>query len=299
MNSPRAVEAARITAGRAVGPNRVNSIQPRPPRDQPGVVFRFAEACQADDRIIAGLLGGSRARGEADEFSDVDLYAITTDDALESVMSSRDAFVRKFGDPLFLEDFGLDRIAFCIFDDGTDVELHFEPEAALKRLEVGPFQTLVDKRGILGGEEFPFSRPDPAEQRERLRETVMWFWHDVSHFLAAMSRGDLWWAHGQLEALRRYCVNLVRIRHGVEAHEEAYEKLSKEVPVSELTELVSTFCALERDAMLESGLRIVAFFRENAPRIAEANGVAYPTDLARLKSTRLEKLTDPASGDAR
>jgi predicted nucleotidyltransferase len=276
----------------------VRSIQPRAPRDQPGVVFRFAEACEADDRIIAGLLGGSRARGEADEFSDIDLYAITTDDALENVMSSRDAFVRRLGDPLFLEDFGLDRIAFCILRDGTDVELHFEREGALKRLEVGPFQTLVDKRGVLGRAEFPFSRPDPDEQRERLRETVMWFWHDLSHFLAAMGRGDLWWAYGQLEALRRYCVNLVRIRHGVEAQGEAYEKLSKEVPVGELTELASTLCALQRDAMLESGVRIVAFFREHAPRIAKANGVAYPIDLARLKSTRLEELTDPASGDA-
>ena len=273
----------------------MNPTRPRPPRDHSVVVSRFAEACEADDRIIAGLLGGSRARGEADEFSDVDLCAITTDDALESVISGREALIRSIGEPLFLEDFGLDRIAFFILGDGTDVELFFEREGALERLEVGPFQTLVDKRGILGGAEFPFSRPDPGEQRERLRETVMWFWHDLSHFLAAVGRGDLWWAYGQLEALRRYCVNLVRIRHGVEAQEEVYEKLSKEVPVSELSALGSTFCPMERDAMLEAGLRIVAFFREHAPRIAEANGVAYPTQLARTKSARLEELTDPVS----
>jgi predicted nucleotidyltransferase len=273
----------------------VNPTRPRRPRDHSVVVSRFAEACEADERIIAGLLGGTRARGEADEFSDVDLCAITTDDGLESVIRGRQALIRRIGEPLFIEDFGLDRTVFFILADGTDCELFFEREGALERLEIGPFQPLVDKRGILAGVEFGFSPPDPGEQRERLREIVMWFWHDLSHFLAALGRGDLWWAYGQLEALRRYCVNLVRIQHGIEAQEEAYEKLSKQVPVSQLGELGSTFCAMEREPMLQAGLRVVGFFRTHAPVIAEANGVAYPTELARIKSARLQELADPPS----
>lgn len=275
----------------------VNPARPFRPSDHPVVVSRFADACQADDRIIAGLLRGSAARGESDEFSDVDLCAITTDDALESVIRGREALIRRLGEPLFIEDFGLDRIVFFILSDGTDVELLFEREAALERLEVGPYQPLVDKRDILANAKFGFgfSPPDPGAQRERLREIVMWFWHDLSHFVAALGREDLWWACGQLEALRRYCVNLVRIRYGVEAQEEAYEKLANQVPVSELGELGSTFCAMERDAMLQAGLRVVSFFRAHAPDIAEANGVSYPTELARIKSARLEELADPPS----
>jgi hypothetical protein len=119
---------------------------------------------------------------------------------------------------------------FFILSDGTDVGLSFKGEAALERLQVGPFQPLVDNRDILADAEFGFSPPDPGEQPKRLREIVMWFWHDLSHFLAALGREDLWWACGQLEALRRYCVNLVRIRYGVEAQEDAYEKLSNQVP---------------------------------------------------------------------
>jgi predicted nucleotidyltransferase len=273
----------------------VNPTRPRRPGDHSVVVSRFAEACDADDRIIAGLLGGSRARGEADEFSDVDLCAITTDDGLESVIRGREALIRRIGEPLFIEDFGLDRTVFFILADGTDCELFFEREGAVERLEVGPFQPLVDKRGILAGAEFRFSPPDPGEQREQLREIVTWFWHDLSHFVAAVSRRDLWWAYGQLEALRRYCINLVRIRHGVAAQEEAYEKLSKQVPVSELGELEFTFCAMEREAMLQACLRVVGFFRAHAPGIAEADGVTYPTELARIKSARLEELADPPS----
>jgi hypothetical protein len=72
------------------------------------VVSRFVEACSADDRVVAAFLCGSRARGEADEYSDLDLCVITRDEAFESVMAERAAFVRQLGEPMFMEDFGLD-----------------------------------------------------------------------------------------------------------------------------------------------------------------------------------------------
>jgi hypothetical protein len=103
----------------------------------------------------------------------------------------------------------------------------------------------------------PFAQPDPDERREQLR---------------------------------RYCVNLVRIEHCVGAQEEAYEKLGKAVPVSELAALQMTFCAMERDAIFRAPLEIVSFFREHAPRVAGAHGRKYPAELERLMFDRLGKL---------
>ena len=257
------------------------------------MISRFVDICSADDRIIAAILCGSRARGDADEYSDLDLCVITTDEAFDLVMEERGAFIGQLGEPVFIEDFGLDRIAFFILADGTECELGFGHEGALEEIDVGPFETLIDKRGILSGTEFPFVRPDPVEQREQLRRVLNWFWHDLSHFIAALGRGDLWWACGQLEALRRYCVNLVRIEHGVEAQEEAYEKLEKAVPVSGLAALQPTFCPMERDAMLRAALDIVSFFQEHAPRVAGSYGSEYPVPLERLMSDRLEELAGP------
>jgi predicted nucleotidyltransferase len=254
------------------------------------VVSRFVDACSADDRVVAAFLRGSHARGEADEYSDLDLCVITRDEAFASVMAERTAFVRQLGEPVFMEDFGLDRIVFFILADGTECELVFGREGALKELEVGTFVTLVDKRGILDGAEFPLPHPDPDERREQLRQVLNWFWHDLSHFTAALGRGELWWARGQLEALRRYCVNLLRIEHGVDAQEEAYEKLEEAVPVTELAALQPTFCPMERDAMLTAALDIVSFFREHAPRVAGAHGSEYPAELERLMCDRLDKL---------
>lgn len=268
----------------------VNASEPGPARDDSVAVSRFVDACAVDDRIIGAFLCGSRARGEADEYSDLDLCVITTDESFEEVMAERDALIRHLGELPFIEDFGLDRIVFFILADGTECELLFGREGALEEIHVGPFETLVDKRGVLADAEFPFPQPDPHEQREQLRQVLNWFWHDLSHFIAALGRGDLWWAYGQLEALRRCCVNLVRIEHGVEAQEEAYEKLGKTVPVSELAALQMTFCAMERDAIFRAALEIVSFFREHAPRVAGAYGSQYPAELERLMSDRLGKL---------
>jgi hypothetical protein len=80
---------------------------------------------------------------------------------------------------------------------------------------------------------------------ETLRRLVYWFWHDLSHFITAMGRGQLWWAYGQLEELRRYCVNLAHLRHNFSAEAEGYEKIEQALPIEHLSSLQVTFCPLE------------------------------------------------------
>jgi predicted nucleotidyltransferase len=255
------------------------------------VIDRFVEACSADERIVAAFLGGSLAREEADGFSDLDLCVITTDDAIDDVGADRATLVRRLGEPLFLEDFGIDRHVFFILSDGTEGEIFFFGEGELDRIDAGRIRSLLDARGILPGA-FPEPRPDPADQLEELRRALSWFWHDLSHFTTAIGRGQLWWAAGQLEILRACCVNLVRIEHGVEAHDEPYEKLDGEIPPGELEALRSTFVPPERAALLEAAGRILAFYRGLAPDVAEAHGLAYPVELDRSMGARLERLGD-------
>ena len=254
------------------------------------VIARFIDACAADDRIVAAFLAGSNALGTADAYSDLDLGVITTDAGFADVIAERRALISRLGEPLFLDHFGRAWNVFFILADGTEGEIFFGHEGALAQIDVGPFEPLLDEGGILTGASFPFSPADADAQREQLRQIVNWFWHELSHFIAALGRGDLWWAYGQLEALRGHCVNLMRIRHGAEAQDEPYEKLAKAIPVSELASLRSTFCPMEREAMLDAARAIVRSFRELAPRVAEADGIEYPFALAQLMSDRLEEL---------
>jgi predicted nucleotidyltransferase len=256
------------------------------------VIARFVDACVADDRIVAAFLAGSRATGAADAYSDLDLGVITTDAAFTDVVADRRALVSQLGEPLFLEHFAREWNVFFILADGTEGEIFFGREGAMEEIDVGPFEPLLDERGILAGAEFPFSPPDPELQREHLRQIVNWFWHELSHFIAGLGRGDLWWAYGQLEAMRGHCVNLMRIQLGVEAQEEPYEKLAKAIPVSALASLRTTFCPMEREAMLDAARVIVRFFREHAPRVADAYGSEYPAALAELMTDRLDALSE-------
>ena len=261
-----------------------------PPHHHQVIMNRFVAACQADARVVAATLYGSYARDAADTYSDLDLGLITTDAAYEDFVAKREAFIRLLGEPLFLEDFDLPNLVFVIFPGGTEVELALGHESQFHHTHGGPYRVLLDKKNLLAGAVFPRSQPAPAEQIETLRRLVSWFWHDLSHFIAAMGRGQLWWAYGQLEALRRYCVNLARLRHDFAAAAEGYEKVEQAIPVEQLSSLQATYCPLEPGAMLQAARVIVRFYQELAPLLARIHGITYPADLARVMSDRLEQL---------
>lgn len=260
------------------------------PDPQP-FIDRFVEACSNDDRIVAAFLGGSLAGDRADAFSDVDLCVITRDDAYDDVVDDRSSLIERLGQAVFVEDFGHSEVVSFVLTDGTEAEIFFGREGALHELRPGRHRTLFDRGGILEGVTFEAERADPEELEDVLRRTLSWFWHELSHFVKAIGRDQPWWAAGQLEALRDHCVNLVRIEQGAEAGDEPYWKLDEEIEPSALEPLRATFVAMSRVELLNAGRALVAFFRERAPRVAEAHGLNYPTELDREMVKRLDDLT--------
>lgn len=258
------------------------------PRD--AVVDRLVDVCADDDRVVAVFEGGSRARGEADEHSDVDVTVLVRDDDLAEMRAGKDGFVRKIGDALFVEDFGLEHMAFVILDDGTELELHFFAVSALDEIHAGPHRVLLDPSDLLRGRVFPPQQPDARARPEQLREVLTWFWHDLGHFTTAVARGQLWWAAGQLEQLRNSCVNLLRLEQGGAVEDEPYWKLDVEIATGPLEPLVKTFVPIGRDALLAAGREVLAFFRTHGRATAEANGLSYPAELDRLIGGRLDAL---------
>ena len=157
----------------------------------------------------------------------------------------------------------------------------------------GSYRVLLDKTGLLAGAVFPGYEPAQAEQIETLRRLIYWFWHDLSHFSTAMGRGQLLWAHGQLEALRLYCINLARLRQNFldgDVGSEGYFKLEQALAAAQLAPLQVTYCPLERGAMLQAALIIVRFYQELALLLARTHGIPYPAQLDRVMSDRLETL---------
>jgi predicted nucleotidyltransferase len=260
---------------------------------QQAVLEQFVAICEKDERVVAAFLGGSLAAGKADEWSDLDIYLITTDEAYEGFVADRKAFIRRLGQAVFLEDFDLPHTLFFIFADGTEGELGSGRESRFLDMHKGSYKILLDKKGILAGVTFLGYQPAQNEQIETLRRQIYWFWHDLSHFITGMGRGQLWWAHGQLEVLRRCCVNLARLRQNfadADVGEDPYFKVERAIPTSELAPLQATFCPMEPGAMLQSALAILAFYQELASLLAERHGVSYPADLEQVMVSRLERL---------
>jgi predicted nucleotidyltransferase len=258
-------------------------------RDQ--LIARFAEACSADIRIVAAFVGGSVARGEADQYSDLDLYAVVSDEAADDVSSVRAAIVEQLGTPLFLEEWGREEPElFLIMADGTDVELFCTRESRIHDLQVGPLRPLLDRNGTLTNLDLPMRTPSRSDLTAELRHILAWFWHDVSHLIKALGRGQLWWAAGEVEALRGYCVNLIRIEQGLEAEDEPYWKIDAEMSTATLDPLRATFVPMDARALAQAGSDLVAYFGARGRPVADAHGIEYPDELDALMSGRLSAL---------
>jgi hypothetical protein len=151
------------------------------------------------------------------------------------------------------------------------------------------------KTFILAGDVFSKHVADQAAQIETLRQQIDWFWHDLSHFIKAMGRRQLWFAAGQLEVLRQICVNLARLRYNfTDAYvgEEPYFKVEKFLPIEQLSPLQTTFCAMEYEAMLQAALVICRFYQDVAPNLAKAHSITYQADLERMLISQLDELGD-------
>src|SRR5258708_15566521 len=223
-------------------------------QNRQAVIHRVVVACEADERVVGALLGGSYARAATDAYSDIDFGLITLDEAYDDFFAGREAFIRLLGEPIFLEvfsDYGFG-IVFFTFPDGVECELVLGRESQFTHIHVGPYKVLLDTKRLLAGAVFPWPEVAQAEQIETLRGIISWFWHDLCHhFITPLARGQMWSAYGGLQDLRLSCVNLARLRENFQAPPEGYEKVEQAILVEQLAPLQATFCPLERDAMLQ------------------------------------------------
>ena len=192
-----------------------------------------------------------------------------------------------------MEDFDIPGIVFLIFPNGAEVEISFGRENQLSQILNEPYRVVLDKQNITSRISARQRQVDYEEQREKLRRLIYWFWHELSHFITAMERSQFWWAHGQLGALRLYCINLSRLQNNFsdqDVGEEGYFKIEQAIPVEQLSALKATYCPMEEGAMLESADVIVRFFQDIAIGLATTHGITYPQRLDKVMLGRLKKL---------
>lgn len=255
------------------------------------LIRRFTEACQNNDQVIAAFLGGSYANRTFDQYSDLDLYLITTDAGYESFLLNRKAFMTRLGTPVFLEDFrefGFDMIVF-IFEDGVEGELGLGKESGYSHIHGGEYRILVDKQNILKDVVFPLSRPNSESQQENLDYLLHWFWRDLSLLSVALGRGMLWSGYGNLESARQKLINLMRLANDMEKWTAGYERVEIAVKEDELNKLILAYGQLDQNTIIESVQVVVKIYQEIAPNLAVKAELSYPEELERVVMKKFEE----------
>lgn len=68
------------------------------------LVTRAQTMLETDPRVVAAWLIGSRGRGQADAWSDVDLVVVARDNSLAALKAERRQFAAQLGTPLLIQD---------------------------------------------------------------------------------------------------------------------------------------------------------------------------------------------------
>jgi predicted nucleotidyltransferase len=254
------------------------------------LIERLVEAAEADARVVALLLYGSRAGGTWDAHSDVDIGLVATQEAYEAVVDGARNLVASLGEPLFLESFGDAAHLHAIFAEGAELELMVQRESDLD-LDL-PHRVLLDRMGLAGRHAGGAAIVgDDAAEREQVRRLLQWFWHDVGHVITALAREQPWWAHGQLEQLRGVCIDLARLDAGVPLEEgEPYWKVDEALRAEVLGPMAETIVPLELEPMRSASLALIDTYRELARPLTARHGLPYPDRLDALLTGRLEAL---------
>ena len=259
------------------------------------LVDRVVAVASADDRIQTALIYGSHANGTADDFSDLDVGLITTDDGFNSVTAARGDLARGLGEPLFVEDFGDPGEVFVILADGTTIELIINRESDVTF--EGPHRVLLDKAGVVDRAAQRRSAKPELDVADHAGSLIRGFWHDVDHLTTALGRANAWWAYGQLDELRRMVINLARLEAGAQPDDEAYWKVDEIVPAHRLAALRATVAQPDLGPMRTSALALVDLYREITAAVAARHGIDYPEALDRLLTDRLREEEEQSAGD--
>ena len=143
----------------------------------------------ADDRITAAWLVGSFAVGEADEFSDVDLACLVSDEDLKDLRGSWRSVLDRITPTVNVDEFPFAVGGACITPQWQHLDLVFHSAAHFDPKTVRGMVPLFDKVGVLPS--VPVPRPDPRGAPFFPDQAVRWFFYMLGNSVVVVGRNDV------------------------------------------------------------------------------------------------------------
>ena len=203
---------------------------------------RITEVLEEDPRVLAAWLEGSIARGEDDDYSDLDLWICVKDRAFKTFIDEREDFAAKLGTSLSVlypktpdQDDELDSFQIILEDQPVtmtvDVDVqkqsrvfHFTKDSAAEECRV-----LFDKAKVI-----KYSESENAEVEQYVRDLYedisLRFWHKLTKVIALQRRDDLSEAIAQYWERLEELVMLYRMQYTPEKVEWGFKDLAYDLP---------------------------------------------------------------------
>lgn len=215
-------------------------------------VARIADAAVADGLCEAVILKGSIARGDADEFSDVDLYLVVSPQNRDAVLERRERYLAAYGDIVFIEDvdFGLPQ-KVAIFSDALHVDLYVAEPQQVGDLD--PIEVWFDPRGLFDGVA-PTRTDVTDEELGRHFSSVLYSLVEASSAYAR--RNDAWAAKIMSDAAGELSV-LVRSLYDRRYAFLGLKKINEVIPAEDYRLLEDVYARLGRGDFLEAAWAIL------------------------------------------
>lgn len=148
----------------------------------------LVKACSKDSSVLAIFVKGSIARGEADAYSDVDLYCIVDPVVMPTFLKGRLTLLESHRPLLYWSEanFGAPQIV-AVYDNGLHVDLYTLTEGP--KTGTDAILPLYDPKNLLANyQQIPVIYPDEA-----LVANFNHFAFSLIEFEAAYQRGDMLW----------------------------------------------------------------------------------------------------------
>ena len=110
------------------------------------VLAKLIEAAEAEDRVVAAWLQGSRADGTADPFSDIDFYIAIKDEAFDSF--DRIEFIERAAHVLVHAELPGNLGVVCLLQGPVKLDLLVEEASAVGQINRPAAKMLVDKDDV-------------------------------------------------------------------------------------------------------------------------------------------------------
>ena len=253
---------------------------------------KILESANSDDDIKAIVAIGSSTRSEvkADEYSDLDIFIVTTN--TEPWFSGE--YPKKFGDVKisFIEDtLGGGKERRCIYDEDKDVDMILlTPEQFVAAIEEGVaqwvmnrgYEVLYDSMDFtsLLKEHISHSVTAPSMNKEEFLNMINDFYFHNIWAYKKLKRGEIWSAINCVDSyLRRYLLRSIELYcskvNGLDVwHDGRFiDSWAGEEIISELKEC---FAHYDREDILRALIRMHELFSRLTRELAELEGYDYP-----------------------